>query len=249
MLVMEPKVWALIAGVVSTLALYLFSLRVTPKEYAKNDDNDEEIIVKWADGLKPSWGIVNSISLVITLLTVFSVQWFWGKQELDALMYSAVTVSIAMLVYMFIQSLFTDFQVHRVSRYSLYFAMISPLVLHSIVLMRADDRMGFGLWFLLILCMTVFMFTGLIMGQSDARALMLAVIATFPIIGMPGFFNGLMIFVMSSCIYIIGYNLLQAVKATDHKSFFKQLKLNSRKHYPMVPFILLPFVIITLTFA
>lgn len=190
----------------------------------------------WADDLKTDWKTINNISVFPTLLMIWVT--FFIFRDLDFWLVTGATVSIAALTYCFTQSAFTDPQVRSVDRRVLYLAMVPPLGVHGYLLTRVEGNPELILWIVLIMASAALVFLPL-MGPSDGRALLLASIAAFPILGINWFTYALFGFVAG----LLLYNLILAIyrRKTLGVPILKSFAMKTS--FPAVPFILFPFVV------
>lgn len=191
----------------------------------------------WAPTLTVSWRDVNSISLAFGVLAAWVS--YAGFRDLDFWPLTGVTVSSTVIAYSFMQSAFTDPQVRSVDRKTLYLSMIAPLAVHGWVLSRVEDNPVLVIWIALMMASGALVFLPGLMGPSDGRALLLAAVAAFPILGINWFSYALGGFLGLLVLYSLVMSGVAARR--ESSSFLKELL--AKRSLPAVPFILFPFMV------
>jgi hypothetical protein len=196
---------------------------------------------EWANKLKVSWRKVNALSLLsacaVTILTAVLCR------RLPLLPAAAAILSTSVVTYCLTQSVFTDFTLHLVDRQSLYAAAIVTFPLHLATAIRYDNELLYAPWAIVIIGFGALVFMPGIVGPSDGRALLLVSVSTYPIIESQ-FIQAFAFFIGSALVYI----LLRALYISCREKKLRTLKreLSGKKQHPMVPFILMPFLLVTI---
>jgi hypothetical protein len=211
--------------------------------------------------------VLIAVFLVPTFLALFSIkrppEWiaggtlapFWSKISLLALFTSAIlstatfltlssytmeyravaTLSSAILSFVTVQTFFTDFAHRRADRRVLRVANILSLAV-GYWFLNTYDKQSLVFYVVFAFAATAALFVKSI-GDSDARALQLIVLAALPVVGVEGMKLGIVGFLALTVIYGIGWSIKQ-------KSF--RDILTKKMSIPAVPLIVAPFTILML---
>lgn len=184
----------------------------------------------WGKELSTPYATVNIISAMSTAVVTGAMSFF-----ADGFMKSLpVILAVTSLFYVFIQSIFTDVQAHKVDRNVIRVATIVPFPF----LVATTEGYLHLEWIVALLVCGAMVFFPMIMGPSDGRALLMTAALSYPILGVTLFWYCCIAFILLGFVFILLKTLVDSIR--NGGGFVK--KLLSKEHYPMVPFILFPHV-------
>jgi len=185
--------------------------------------------------LAPFWSKLNYFSfglsaLVSALVVIFYKDYAFTFKGLVAL-------TVAPYAYIFLQTLFTDFKQRLADRRILNISIVFSAILGIIFLNHYNypDLVNFVLFFIF----TAILFFIPSIGESDTRALALTLSVAYPIIGLTGIKLALILFFP----LLISYFIYLAIKNKNFKAAFA-----ARVSIPMVPFIILPALLLVVSY-
>lgn len=221
---MEPELLKsaiiLIAVLLVPTFLALFSIKRPPE---------------WIAGgaLASFWSKINLLSLSISASAAL-VTFFTLSAYIVEFRYVA-TLSAALLCFLTIQTLFTDFAHRKADRRVLRVANILSLAA-GYWFLNTYGKPTLIFYVIFAIAATAVLFVKGI-GDSDARAMQLVVLSALPVIGVSGMQLGIIGFLALTLIY-------GAWLAFKNKSF--KMLLTKKASIPAVPLIIAPFAILVL---
>lgn len=184
--------------------------------------------------LAPFWFKINTFSLIVSGVISLATIFIYHDRILIYRGLIAITTSI--LAYLLTQTIFTDFKQRYADRRILNIGSIVSVGLGLVFVNSYNSYPNLVLYIImLILCLMILFIPSI--GESDARALTVTFATSYPIVGMEGVQLAMILFVL----FLLGYLIYLSFK---EKSFKKAL--TSSVSTPMVPFIILPSLIIIL---
>lgn len=192
----------------------------------------------WAGDISTPWRRINSYSSLVGMLCgIFALLpvALVGIAPMGAL---ATCLGTTALGYCLTQACFTDPPLHLVDRYTLNLAGALSLGTSFLYLYGVGDKVMLGGFMAFALAAGALILLPLGIGASDGRAFLLAVGATFPLLGFELIKYPLI--AMFACFLAYG-----AWNKFSHRSKGDSIAevLLSRTHIPAVPFILAPFLL------
>lgn len=221
---MEPELLTsaiiLIAVLLVPTFLALFSIKRPPE---------------WIAGgaLAPFWSKINflslSVSITAALITFFTLSVYMIEFR------SIATLSAAVLSFVTVQTVFTDFTHRLADRWVLRIANLLSLAT-GYWFLNTYDKPTLVFYFVFAIAATAALFVKGI-GESDARALQLVVLSSLPVIGISGMQLG-----------IVGFLVLTLAYGTWLAFKNKSLKMliTKKASIPAVPLIVAPFAVLVL---
>lgn len=139
--------------------------------------------------------------------------------------------------YIFFQSMFTDLRLRRVDRWGQRIANVISLAVGCYVLSQYGTEVN---WIIYLSFVAATFAIGLLpgVGDSDGRAFMFLVIATYPISAIAGLQWSAILFLACLIVYYVGMSIW--------KREFSIRGLFTKVSFPMVPIIILPVLIVTM---
>ena len=164
--------------------------------------------------------------MIILKITSYDLNIFYGI---------SCSVSMSVLLYVFFQSCYTDFNFRKVDRYTLYFATFLSFI--PGVVLSITQHISVQYWVIISIFTFALIFIP-IMGASDGRALWLCAISTGLLLPLELYFFSIFCFAFSAVIYAIIVLCKNKIKTGMWNN-------GSRKMYiPAVPFIVFPPIVL-----
>lgn len=185
---------------------------------------------------KKEWKKINFLSFFVSSTFGILTQLIMYK-DFDNDFTVIASISSSLLTYITVQSFFTDFYDRRVDRKGLRISCLISAVFGFYLIFQNDPIYMFLYVIYILLATSTFFIRSpvtkkLYVSQSDSRAIILVVLAAFPILGI-NYFNTAALMV---ALMVILYGVFAALKNRDFGILYKK-----KISIPMVPLIVAPF--------
>lgn len=230
---LELAVFSLVAlvglGLLTANSLLRVPRWLDPNEKLKDNEPD-----RYGDpALKANWKRLTAYSVIsgllfgITALVLNSI-YGWHQQGI---------VFATLGGYIFFQALFTDFRLRNVDRWGQRIANILSFAVGAYILSAYGNETN---WVLYLSAIAATFAIGLIpgVGNSDGRAFMFLVIATYPVASISG--------IQWAAIFYLGAIILYYLGMSVYHKEFRIKGLLTKFSFPLVPLIVGPALIVVL---
>lgn len=187
--------------------------------------------------LESSWKRINLIAY--TSSVVISLANFFIQLRYDVFTASMTGLYLSILIFVFGQTVMTDFNLRHADRWVLRLSMVISFAIGLWYFSVVGDLLMTGIYLVLALLSAILIFVpGL--GASDGRAIVLIVCSCLPVLGLQGFQYGFLALLGT----IIVYGIYLALK---HKSL--RMIFSNKVSLPMVPILLFPFIVTIIVYT
>jgi Flp pilus assembly protein TadB len=234
---MAPSLELAVFGLISLVGLGLLTANSLLRSFKWLDPNpslkDDDPARNGDAALKANWkrltvySAVTGVIFGLAALVVNSI-YGWNQQSI---------VFASLGGYVFFQSIFTDFRVRNVDRHGQRIANFLALATGAYILSLYGSQFD---WLVYLAFVAATFAIGLLpgVGNSDGRAFVFLVLATYPVAGIAGMQWSAVLFLVTIIAYYLGMSIW--------KREFTFKGLLTKVSFPMVPLIMVPALLVTL---